>query len=55
MNFKQTIARLVSVSVTLMTLTATSFPASAGQTFLNAGFEDGFDGFGLIFSEFHKL
>ena len=45
LNFKRAIARAVSASVLLMSLTATSIPASAGQTFLNAGFESGYDGF----------
>lgn len=45
LNFKRTIARAVSASVLLMTLTATTIPASAGQTYLDAGFESGYDGF----------
>lgn len=45
MNFKQVIARVLSLTMLGMTLTATAIPASAGEKLIDAGFETGTDGF----------
>lgn len=50
-KFKKCFATALSVSVLLATLTANTFPVSAGQTLLDAGFESGLDGFGARLSE----
>ncbi|HAG13696.1 MAG TPA: hypothetical protein DCG49_07515 [Ruminococcus sp.] len=44
-NFKQLIARTLSITVIAMTLSATAFPANAGEKLIQAGFESGMDGF----------
>ena len=51
MNFKQITARVLSITVLAMALTATAIPASAGQKLLDAGFESGTDGFSKRASE----
>ena len=45
MNFKQITARILSVTVLAMTLTATAIPANAGEKLINATFESDTDGF----------
>lgn len=51
LNLKRTIARMLSVSVLLMSLPAAALSASAGTTLLNASFESGTDGFSARASE----
>ena len=45
LNMNRVIARTLSISMLLMTLTSTAIPASAGSTLLDATFENGTDGF----------
>ena len=45
LNTKRLIARVLSISVLLMSLTSTAIPASAGNMLLDATFENGTDGF----------